>query len=85
MVDVAGELSRQFEENVGDDIIHEVETDAEIREDEPAATPAPYADTNACDADSGVSLKDEAWKTYEEGDLDYLYEDVDEELEKELP
>ena len=33
-VDVSEELSKQFEENVGDDTIREVETDAEIREDE---------------------------------------------------
>ena len=38
-VDVSEELSKQFEENVGDDTIRDVETDADIREDESAATP----------------------------------------------
>ena len=88
-VDVSEELSKQFEENVGDDTIRDVETDAEIREDESAATPAPHSHTNASDSDSdsGVHLKGEDWKKYDEEDLDDLYEDLNESLseDEELP
>jgi len=86
-VDVSEELSKQFEENVGDDTIREVETDAEIREDDPAATPAPHSHTNASDSDSGVHLEGEEWKKYDEEDLDDLYEDLNESLseDEELP
>ena len=88
-VDVSEELSKQFEENVGDDTIRDVETDAEIREDESAATPAPHSHTNASDSDSdsGVHLKGEDWKKYDEEDLEDLYEDLNESLseDEELP
>ena len=88
-VDVSEELSKQFEENVGDDTIRDVETDADIREDESAATPAPHSHTNASDSDSdsGVHLKGEDWKKYDEEDLDDLYEDLNESLseDEELP
>ena len=86
-VDVSEELSKQFEENVGDDTIRDVETDADIREDESAATPAPHSHTNASDSDTGVHLKGEEWNKYEEDDLDDLYEDLNESLseDEELP
>ena len=86
-VDVSEELSKQFEENVGDDTIRDVETDADIREDESAATPAPRSHTNASDSDTGVHLKGEEWNKYEEDDLDDLYEDLNESLseDEELP
>ena len=84
-VDVSEELTKQFEENVGDDTIRDVETDADIREDEAVATPAPHSDTNTNDTDSGVSLKGEDWKKYDEEDLDDLYEDLNDRLDEDLP
>ena len=84
-VDVSEELTKQFEDDVGDDTIRAVKTDADIRKDDAVATPAPHSDTNTNDTDSGVSLKGEDWKKYDDEDLDDLYEDLNDRLDENLP
>lgn len=79
-LDVAEELSKQFERNVGDETIREVENDAGIREDRSDA-PAPDTNSKIKDDHGRISFKGEDWKKYESEELDDLFEDTHKRLD----